>query len=178
MNDKQDYEAILTDRALTAYETAMGVRRVDHDFSAILRRLLPYVRDEDATLASPMDLINAIYPRVALAHNIEEVERGTSWDYCKVATIDWLNKTPRWIPIHHDAYWYQMGCVPPYFQRNGVTMTGEAYSGAWHLSLLQRGDTYWCCMLKRGQVTSPEFVADIPFTVMPMLGLPEEEVEP
>lgn len=144
-----------------------------------MEKLRAFLDPEDSKLATPMDLINALYPRVARAHNIAKVEAGSSWDYCKVATVDWLTKTPRWIPIHHDAYWYQMGCVPPYFQRNGVTMTGEAYSGAWHLSLLQRGDTYWCCMLKKSQVVEPSFIATIPFADIPMLGLPEEkEAEP
>lgn len=149
-------------------------RKPDH--TDPLEKLRAFLDPEDSKLTTAMDLVNEIYPRVALADNIAKVEESNSWDYCKVTYIDWLRKTPRWIPIHKDAYCYQIGCVPPYFQRNGVTMIGEAYSGTWHLSLLERGDTYWCCMLKKGQVIEPDVVARIPFADIPMLGLPEKEV--
>lgn len=144
-----------------------------------LLKLRDFLQPDDIKLTTPMDLMNALYPRAVLAYNIAEVEAGTSWDYCKVTAIDWLNKTPRWIPIHHDAYWYQIGCVPPHFQRFNLTMTGEAYSGAWHLTLLDRGPGgYWCCLLKKSQVVDPTYVDSIPFADIPMLGVPKkEEVE-
>lgn len=143
----------------------------------ILARLLPFVEPADAELTDPMDLINAIYPRVRLAHDIAQVENGSSWDYCKAAAIDLLNKTPRWIPIHEDTYAYQLGCVPPHFQHNGMTMTGEAYTDAWHLTLLEcHSGRFWCCMLRKSIVTTPAVVARIPFADIPMLGLPETEV--
>ena len=144
-----------------------------------LMKLRDFLQPDDIKLATPMELMDELYKRVRLAHDIAQVENGTSWDYCKVAAIDWLNKTPRWIPIHRDAYWYQMGCVPPHFQRSGITMTGEAYSGAWHLTLLARDeDSFWCCLLKKSMVVEPSVIDRIPFADIPMLGVPEKkEVE-
>lgn len=165
------------DQALEAYESKLGDAV---DKITVLRRLLPYVElDKDAALIDPMELIDALYPRVRLAYELNKNEASTSWDYCKATTRDWLLKTPRWIRIHEDAYWYQMGCVPPHFQRSDMTMTGEAYTGAWHLTLLDRGPGgYWCCLLKKSMVVEPSVIARIPFADIPMLGLPEkEEVE-
>lgn len=166
------------DQALEAYESKLGDAV---DKITVLRRLLPYVElDKDAALTDPMDLINALYPRVRLAYELNKNEASSSWDYCKVAARDWLLKTPRWIPIHRDAYWYQMGCVPPAFQRSDLTMTGEAYSGAYHLTIYERlhDREFWCCLLKKSQVCDPTFIARIPFADIPMLGVPEKkEVE-
>jgi hypothetical protein len=167
----------LQDNALEAYESKLGDAVAKF---GVLRRLLPYVElDKDGALIDPMDLIDALYPRVRLAYELNKNEASGSWDYCKVAVRDWLLKTPRWIPIHHDAYWYQIGCVPPAFQRSYMTMTGEAYSGAWHLTLLERGsDSFWCCMLKKSMVVDPSVIARIPFADIPVLGVPaKEEVE-
>lgn len=142
-----------------------------------LLKLRDFLRPDDIKLATPMELMDELYKRVRLAHDIAQVENSTSWDYCKVASIDWLNKTPRWIPIHRDAYWYQMGCVPPAFQRSDLTMTGEAYSGAYHLTLYERlqNREFWCCLLKKSQVCEPAFIARIPFADIPMLGVPEKK---
>lgn len=162
------------DQSLQESESKLGDAT---DKITVLRRLLNFFYlPDDAAITCPRDLVNVIYPRVSLAHEVARVESSSSWDYCKVTAIDWLNKTPRWIPIHETAYWYQIECVPPHFQSYNLTMVGEAYTGPWHLTLMARSDdTYWCCLLKQAMVITPQIISAMPFADIPMLGLPEEE---
>lgn len=148
--------------------------------SVILRRLKEFVDvDQDDKLTDPMDLINAIFPRVRLAYHIKRVEDSSSWDYCKVAAIDYYKRAPRWIPIHESAYHYQVGCVPPLWQgrRGGrdLTLCGEEYSGDYRLTLWKAGDRYYCCYLTPGLVTDEAYMRAIPIADIPLLGVPKEE---
>lgn len=169
-----------TDPALDAYEDKLQVTTT---VTAILRRLAPFVDQvKDLPLTSPMDLINAIYPRVRLDYEVREVENGNSWDYCKQAAIDWLRKQRRWIRITEEAYWYQLGCVPPAFQKHGLVLTGEEYSGAYHLAVYRAPDgTYWCCMLTLSECQDTSMLFELEYDrTLPLLGMTHivKEVEP
>jgi hypothetical protein len=144
----------------------------------ILHRLQAFVDPEtDQALVDPLVLAAAIYKRVHLERSIRDVELSSSWDYCKVATIDWLKGQRRWIPIHEDAHWYQLGCVPPHFQYGDRMMCGEAYSGPFHLTTYRRyGDKYYCCLLTKREVMDEAFLAKLPFADdLPVMGEDKKE---
>ena len=143
---------------------------------AILAKLLPFVELERDVAKEPAELAGFLYKRARLAADIERVENSNSWDYCKVASIDFYKNQRRWIPIHPDAHWYQIGCVPPHFPHGSLMMVGEAFSGAHHLTTFWRyGEKYYCCLLTRREVVDEAFLSTLPFADdMPIMGQLEE----
>lgn len=165
------------DPSKAAYEAVLAEKTAQTN---ILHRLQAFVDPEtDQALQSPLDLVTAIYKRVRLEDDIRSVEESSSWDYCKVATIDWLKGQRRWVPIHEDAHWYQIGCVPPHFQHMDLMMAGEAYSGPYHLTTYRRhGNKYYCCLLTKREVMSDQFVASLRFADdLPVMGEDKKGVE-